>query len=329
MVLEYVSGGELYSLIEKKGKLAEQECKKYFYQVLTALEYSHKHAVAHRDIKPENILLDEYKNIKLGDFGLSNTMKDGEYMKTPCGSANYAAPEVITGQKYCGTEVDVWSLGVLLFTLIAGTLPFDDQHMPSLVAKVKTANYVIPFHVPELVSDLIKKLIVVNPCSRLTTSEIFEHPWLSDSFPRPLSSSKPRDLDREIFESLLQNPLLTPTIRNQSSEDLINNIFSNDNYDLFTVSYEILSHPKQIQINSNILSTKKKSFIKRTRNLDEPWKGVFELKTSPEDFVNLLCRKIVEMNAKWKFINPYHLKVIFKGRSRKFYVKASFRVYSV
>ena len=100
LVMEYVPSGELYNLIERRGRLPESEARKYFQQIISAIDYSHDHGVAHRDIKPENILLDNDKNIKVGDFGLSNYMRDGEFFKTSCGSPNYAAPEVISGLTY-------------------------------------------------------------------------------------------------------------------------------------------------------------------------------------------------------------------------------------
>jgi 5'-AMP-activated protein kinase catalytic alpha subunit len=330
LVLEYVSGGELYSLIEKKGKLCEFECKKYFYQVLRALEYSHNHQVAHRDIKPENILLDDLKNIKLGDFGLSNTMKDGEFMKTSCGSANYAAPEVITGQKYCGTEADVWSLGVLLYTLIAGTLPFDDQNMPSLVSKVKTANYVMPFHVPELVADLIKKLIVVDPLERLTVSEIFQHPWLKEAFPRSVNYSRQVALDEEVFQSLMKNSMILPFVKNFTRDELVSNIFDGNNYDLFTVSYELLVHAKQIQeCCDHVLAPASFRVNLQRFGGDVKWTGGFQRKGKVEEIFRDFCRVLVEIDGKWKFVTPFHIKAIVKGRTRKFYVKLSIRIYSV
>lgn len=99
----------------------------YLQQILSGLEYSHHHKMAHRDLKPENLLLDENMNIKIIDFGLSNHMRDSLSLKTPCGSPNYAAPEIISGKSYGGQEVDVWSCGVILFAMICGNLPFDDD----------------------------------------------------------------------------------------------------------------------------------------------------------------------------------------------------------
>ncbi|KAF8311848.1 Pkinase-domain-containing protein [Clavulina sp. PMI_390] len=100
------------------------------------LAYSHSHNIVHRDIKPENVLLDDANNVKLADFGLSNEIRDGSWLSTSCGSPNYAAPEVISGSLYAGPEIDVWSLGVILYVMLCGRLPFEDEHVPALFQKI-------------------------------------------------------------------------------------------------------------------------------------------------------------------------------------------------
>ncbi|KAI7548805.1 Pkinase-domain-containing protein, partial [Hortaea werneckii] len=131
MVLEY-AGGELFDYIVQHGKMAEDKARKFFQQIVCAVEYCHRHKIVHRDLKPENLLLDENLNVKIADFGLSNIMTDGNFLKTSCGSPNYAAPEVISGKLYAGPEVDVWSCGVILYVLLVGRLPFDDEYIPAL-----------------------------------------------------------------------------------------------------------------------------------------------------------------------------------------------------
>jgi 5'-AMP-activated protein kinase, catalytic alpha subunit len=138
LVMEYASEGEFYSLIERKGKLSEEEAKNYFSQILSAVEYCHLNRVTHRDIKPENLLVDKGSQLKLCDFGLSNFLRDGEFLKTSCGSPNYAAPELISGEKYCGPEVDVWSMGIVLYAIVSGSLPFDESNIPNLFSKIKS-----------------------------------------------------------------------------------------------------------------------------------------------------------------------------------------------
>ncbi|CDI80231.1 CAM kinase, SNF1 family, putative [Eimeria praecox] len=137
VIMEYVAGGELFDHIIQKARLSESEARRFFQQIVSAVEHCHQHLICHRDLKPENVLLDENLNVKVGDFGLSNFMRDGEFLKTSCGSPNYASPEVVSGKAYAGPEVDVWSFGVILYALLCGSLPFDDEHVPNLFKKIK------------------------------------------------------------------------------------------------------------------------------------------------------------------------------------------------
>jgi serine/threonine protein kinase len=104
---------------------------------MSAVDYTHRHKIVHRDLKPENLLLDADLNVKIADFGLSNLLEDGKFLKTSCGSPNYAAPEVIAGRVYAGPEVDIWSCGVILYVLLCGRLPFDDESIPKLFEKIR------------------------------------------------------------------------------------------------------------------------------------------------------------------------------------------------
>mmetsp|Transcript_19058 Transcript_19058/g.19059 ORF Transcript_19058/g.19059 Transcript_19058/m.19059 type:complete len:258 (+) Transcript_19058:67-840(+) len=176
LVLEYLPGGELYTHLDRNGKISEDQTRIYIQQILSGIEYAHNMRLTHRDIKPENLLLDEFGNIKLADFGLSNIMPDGDFLKTCCGSPNYAAPEILAGQKYSGPEVDVWSIGVVLYTLLAGFLPFDDNNLPSLFTKIRSANFAIPYHFSEFAKDLISRMLNPDPIARITIHQIKHHP---------------------------------------------------------------------------------------------------------------------------------------------------------
>ena len=187
VVMEYVSGGELFDYIVSRGRLSEEEARRIFQQVLSGIEYCHHHGVVHRDLKPENLLLDRDQSIKIADFGLSNLMRDGEFLKTSCGSPNYASPEVICGNLYAGPEVDIWSCGVILYALLCGSLPFDDENIPSLFTKIKNGIYTLPGHLSELSRDLIRRLLVTDPLRRITISEIRQHPWFRTNLPHYLS----------------------------------------------------------------------------------------------------------------------------------------------
>lgn len=182
MVLEY-AGGELFDYIVQNGRMKEAEARRFFQQMICAVEYCHRHKIVHRDLKPENLLLDENLNVKIADFGLSNIMTDGNFLKTSCGSPNYAAPEVIGGKLYAGPEVDVWSCGVILYVLLVGRLPFDDEHIPSLFAKIARGTYSMPQWMPPGAATLIKGMLVVNPVQRITIDEIRADPWFNIELP--------------------------------------------------------------------------------------------------------------------------------------------------
>lgn len=186
MVLEY-AGGELFDYIVNNGRLPETQARKFFQQIVCAVEYCHRHKIVHRDLKPENLLLDDHYNVKIADFGLSNIMTDGNFLKTSCGSPNYAAPEVISGKLYAGPEVDVWSCGVILYVLLVGRLPFDDEYIPTLFKKIAAGNYSIPSYLSPGAVHLIKKMLMVNPVHRITVAEIRQDPWFTRDLPAYLS----------------------------------------------------------------------------------------------------------------------------------------------
>lgn len=153
--MEYASGGELFDYIVKNTRVPEIEACKFFQQIVEGVQYLHRINIVHRDMKPENLLLDHNKNIKIVDFGLSNTFKEAELLKTACGSPCYAAPEMIEGKKYDGELVDIWSIGVILYALICGFLPFEDPNTANLYKKILAGEFKIPSFVGESVSDLI------------------------------------------------------------------------------------------------------------------------------------------------------------------------------
>ena len=144
------------------------------------MEYLHTHQVSHRDLKPENILLDEDTNIKLADFGLSNVMKDGIFLYSSCGSPNYAAPELINGKFYNGASIDIWSCGVILYTLLTGCLPFNEKQTNKLYQKIRECKYILPENISDMAKDLIFRMLQKNPLDRITIPEIKQHKWFSN-----------------------------------------------------------------------------------------------------------------------------------------------------
>ncbi|XP_064984267.1 SNF1-related protein kinase catalytic subunit alpha KIN10-like isoform X4 [Musa acuminata AAA Group] len=237
VVMEYVKSGELFDYIVEKGRLQEDEARRFFQQIISGVEYCHRNMVAHRDLKPENLLLDSKCNVKIADFGLSNVMRDGHFLKTSCGSPNYAAPEVISGKLYAGPEVDVWSCGVILYALLCGTLPFDDENIPNLFKKIKSGIYTLPSHLSALARDLIPRMLVVDPMKRITIREIREHPWFQMRLPRYLAVPPPDTMQqaRKIDDDIIQEVIKMGFDKNQLVESLHNRI-SNE----ATVSYYLL-----------------------------------------------------------------------------------------
>lgn len=173
LILEHVSGGELFDYLVKKGRLTPKEARRFFRQIISALDFCHKHSICHRDLKPENLLLDDKNNIKIADFGMASLQVDGAMLETSCGSPHYACPEVIRGEKYDGRRADVWSTGVILYALLVGALPFDDDNLRQLLEKVKRGVFHIPHFVPPEIQDLLRAMIEVDPDKRLTVRAVF------------------------------------------------------------------------------------------------------------------------------------------------------------
>jgi len=146
---------------------------------MSGVEYLHKLKIVHRDLKPENLLLDQKKNIKIVDFGLSNLYKDGELLKTACGSPCYAAPEMIAGKRYNGLNVDIWSCGVILYALICGYLPFEDPNTNNLYKKIMNGNYEVPDFISTEAKDLLKSVLNTDPEKRFKINDIRRHSWFN------------------------------------------------------------------------------------------------------------------------------------------------------
>ncbi|XP_045576673.1 MAP/microtubule affinity-regulating kinase 3 isoform X2 [Salmo salar] len=168
LVMEYASGGEVFDYLVAHGRMKEKEARAKFRQIVSAVQYCHQKNIVHRDLKAENLLLDADMNIKIADFGFSNEFTMGNKLDTFCGSPPYAAPELFQGKKYDGPEVDVWSLGVILYTLVSGSLPFDGQNLKELRERVLRGKYRIPFYMSTDCENLLKRFLVLNPSKRGT-----------------------------------------------------------------------------------------------------------------------------------------------------------------
>ncbi|KAI3377016.1 hypothetical protein L3Q82_000045 [Scortum barcoo] len=177
LVLEHVSGGELFDYLVKKGRLTPKEARKFFRQIISALDFCHSHSICHRDLKPENLLLDEKNNIRIADFGMASLQVGDSLLETSCGSPHYACPEVIRGEKYDGRKADAWSCGVILFALLVGALPFDDDNLRNLLEKVKLGVFHMPHFIPPDCQNLLRGMIEVDASKRLTLEQIQKHTW--------------------------------------------------------------------------------------------------------------------------------------------------------
>ncbi|XP_056160418.1 CBL-interacting serine/threonine-protein kinase 9 isoform X3 [Syzygium oleosum] len=188
IVLEFVDGGELFDEIAKHGRLREDDARRYFQQLIDAVDYCHSRGVYHRDLKPENLLLDTYGVLKVSDFGLSTFSKkvreDG-LLHTACGTPNYVAPEVLTDNGYDGTSSDIWSCGVILFVLMAGYLPFDEANLIALYRKICNADFACPSWFSSGAKNLIKRILDPSPLTRITIPEIREDEWFKKGYRPP------------------------------------------------------------------------------------------------------------------------------------------------
>uniref|UniRef100_A0A8C4QPQ2 non-specific serine/threonine protein kinase n=1 Tax=Eptatretus burgeri TaxID=7764 RepID=A0A8C4QPQ2_EPTBU len=177
LVLEHVAGGELFDYLVRKGRLSPREARKFFRQIVSALHFCHLHSICHRDLKPENLLLDEWNEIRVADFGMASLQVGDSLLDTSCGSPHYACPEVIRGEKYDGRRADVWSCGVILYALLVGALPFDDDNLRQLLEKVKRGVFHVPHFVSAECSELLRGMIHTDPAARLTVNHA-ESCWI-------------------------------------------------------------------------------------------------------------------------------------------------------
>ncbi|KZT01973.1 Pkinase-domain-containing protein [Laetiporus sulphureus 93-53] len=209
MVFEYVNGGQMLDYIISHGRLRERVARKFARQIGSALDYCHKNNVVHRDLKIENILISQTGNIKIIDFGLSNLYDPASHLSTFCGSLYFAAPELLNAKVYTGPEVDVWSFGVVLYVLVCGKVPFDDQSMPALHAKIKRGLVEYPVWLSAECKHLLTRMLVTNPVNRASLTEVLSHPWMVRGFNGPPDSHlvhreplRADELDRQVIRGM-------------------------------------------------------------------------------------------------------------------------------
>ncbi|TKY87650.1 hypothetical protein EX895_003231 [Sporisorium graminicola] len=217
MVFEYVNGGQMLDYIISHGRLRERSARKFARQIGSALEYCHRNSIVHRDLKIENILISKTGNIKIIDFGLSNLFSPHSHLSTFCGSLYFAAPELLNAKVYTGPEVDVWSFGIVLYVLVCGKVPFDDQSMPALHAKIKRGQVEYPAWLSGECKHILSRMLVTNPANRATLAEVLAHPWMVKGYegaPDPhlpeRTPLRPHNLDPEVIKGMTGFEFGTP-----------------------------------------------------------------------------------------------------------------------
>ncbi|KAL3841135.1 hypothetical protein ACJIZ3_025726 [Penstemon smallii] len=316
IVMEYMSSGELFEyLIENK--LHEDEARHIFQQIISGVEYCHGHMVVHRDLKLENLLLDSEHNVKIADFGLGNSMRDGYFLKTSCGSPNYAAPEIIKGQLYAGPEVDVWSCGIILYALLCGRLPFEDESIPGVCAKIRSGIYrPIVRHLSESARDLISRIIVLDPMKRISIREIRLHPWFQKNLPPYVSIPSHGVFNRrEEVDMNIVNDM------NKLGFDVKEVIRSLQNHvkNEATVTYSMLLHsrsPGHISHNNENLEALEcmdhlQTYLQSDSLGKNYWTLGFNSRARPRETMLWVLKVFHRLNVKWKRIGIYNMKCLW------------------
>ncbi|XP_024014680.1 SNF1-related protein kinase catalytic subunit alpha KIN11 isoform X1 [Eutrema salsugineum] len=331
VVMEYVQSGELFDYIVEKGKLPEDEGRYLFQQIIAGVEYCHRNRVVHRDLKPENILLDANCNIKIADFGLSNVMPDGHFLKTSCGSPNYAAPEVIAGKPYAGPQADIWSCGVILYALLCGKLPFDDEVVPSLFSKIKRGEYTLPDHLSYAARDLIPRMLMVDPVMRISIAEIRQHPWFNIHVPGYLAAppldtaEQARKIDEEIIQEVIKlgfdrNQVIGSLVSRIQNEATVAYYLLLDNRrrapsDYFQTSFKerldgTLSSmiPPQVLASYPALVDHHMTGLQSRVNVDKSWTLGLQSQAHPREIMSEIFKALQNLKVSWKMIGDYNMK---------------------
>ncbi|KYR01005.1 putative protein serine/threonine kinase [Tieghemostelium lacteum] len=207
LILEYVEGGELFDYLVEKGGLESGEALYFFQQIIIGLEHCHSRNICHRDLKPENLLLSGDKRIKIADFGMGSIVRKDALLHTSCGSPHYASPEVVSGIDYDGQKADVWSCGVILYALLTGKLPFDDENIRRLLAKVKNGSFSMPPYIHKDAQDLLTKMLTVDPSKRISIKEIKQHSWFNSNINNSLLNKVNTSAPVTMLEDMSFEPL--------------------------------------------------------------------------------------------------------------------------
>ena len=264
LIMEYIKGKDLLTYINEKNKLNENESCYYYQQIISGIEYLEKLKIVHRDIKPENIIIEDNKNIKILDFGLSNFYPKNNVLYSSCGSLCYASPEMIEGKKYSGSCVDIWSSGIVLFAMLCGYLPFTDSDEQKLFKKIVEGKLYFPYFLSEQAKDLLNKVLNKDPLKRINIKKIKNHPWFNLNNPKITMS--PGFLINEIVIPIdldIINKMANTYEYNEKEIkiDLLKNRHNNK-----TTTYYLLLDSKIRKGENSICDMKSEEYIKYIKN---------------------------------------------------------------
>ncbi|XP_040860284.1 maternal embryonic leucine zipper kinase isoform X1 [Ochotona curzoniae] len=281
MVLEYCPGGELFDYIISQDRLSEEEARVVFRQILSAVAYVHSQGYAHRDLKPENLLFDEYHKLKLIDFGLCAKPKGNKdyHLQTCCGSLAYAAPELIQGKSYLGSEADVWSMGILLYVLMCGYLPFDDDNVMALYKKIMRGKYEVPKWLSPSSILLLQQMLQVDPKKRISVKNLLNHPWIMQDYNCPVEWQS-----KNPFIHLDDDCVTELSVHHRNNRQTMENLISLWQYDHLTATYLLLlakkARGKPVRLRHPSFSCAYASTTPKSKNL-----SLEDMITSDEHYV--------------------------------------------
>ena len=232
IIMEYCEGGELFNYIVKNKRLSEKESSYFFYQIINGIEYIHSKGIAHRDLKPENLLIGKNKILKIIDFGLSNFYDGTKRLQTPCGSPCYASPEMVKGKEYDGFNIDIWAIGVILFAMLCGYLPFeDDENDNDILFRQIIKNKIdFPSFLSELSLDILKKILVSDPLKRITIDEIKKHEFYlkGERIYNEKFNKKEDNKKEENNKQILNNDTKTLKSKNDYEKNVFHTTYNNE-----------------------------------------------------------------------------------------------------
>ncbi|KJE96447.1 snrk protein [Capsaspora owczarzaki ATCC 30864] len=240
IIMEWGAGGDLYETITRNGKLEEDVARSYFRQILSAIEFCHSLHIVHRDLKPENILFSG-GSIKITDFGFSNSYEQGQKLQTACGSLAYSPPEVLLGDEYDGPAVDIWSLGVILYMMVCGSLPFQEAGASETIVHIMEGRFTIPAHVSSECADLIRGMLIVEPTKRMSLSVIKQTAWITAADDTPIEVKEP------VFDIANLPPHEQELVFQRLKEididrETVLKSLASDAYDHVTATFYLLAH---------------------------------------------------------------------------------------